>query len=68
MISRELERVGIPVVQVCNMAPVANAVGVKRIWAAASIKYPLGFPEMTPDAEKEERIRKTREVLEYLTK
>lgn len=66
MISRELEKAGIPVVQVCNMTPVANAVGVNRIWTSASIKYPLGVPEVTPEAEKKERIKMTREVLEEL--
>lgn len=68
MISRKLEAAGIPVVQVCNMIPVAEAVGVNRKWVSSSIKYPLGFPEMDPELEKEERIRKTREVLEVLTK
>jgi hypothetical protein len=50
------------------MTPVANAVGVNRMWTSASIKYPLGIPQMAPDAEKEERIRMTREVLECLIK
>lgn len=66
MISKELEREGIPVVQVCNMTPVANAVGVNRIWASESIKYPLGIPELDPDSEKAERIRLTKEILESL--
>lgn len=50
------------------MTPVAEAVGVNRIWTSSSIKYPLGVPEMSPDAEKEERVRMTRDVLERLTK
>lgn len=66
MISRELERAGIPVVQVCNMIPVAEAVGVNRMWSSESIKHPLGYPNMAPDLEKQERYRKTKEILEGL--
>jgi len=66
VISKELERAGIPVVQVANMTPVANSVGVNRIWTSASIKYPLGSPDLDPEAEKIERIRMTRSVLEEL--
>lgn len=48
------------------MTPVAESVGVNRIWTSPSIKYPFGMPQMTPEAEKEERIKITREVLEKL--
>lgn len=53
-------------VQVCNMTPVAEAIGVNRIWASSSIKYPLGLPQLSPDLEKKERIRLSKELLEEL--
>lgn len=66
MIVRELEKAGIPAVQVCNMTPVANAVGVQRIWTSASIKYPLGAPQLPPNIERTERLRMTKEALNVL--
>ena len=65
---RELERAGIPVVQMCNMTPVANAIGVNRIMESKSIKYPFGNPEVVPEAEKAERLHLLRSTLERLTK
>ena len=62
-----MEKAGIPVVQVCNMKPVADSVGVNRIWTSPSIKYPFGAPQMTPDAEKEERVKHAKSALEMLT-
>ncbi len=52
MITTELESAGIPTVQICNMVPVANSVGVKRIYPSASVKYPLGSPDL-PLAEEQ---------------
>ena len=60
MIVKEIERAGIPIVQVCNMVPVANSVGVKRLFASKSIKYPFGFPEL----DKEGEVKKRTEMLE----
>lgn len=66
MIVRELEKAGIPTVQVCNMTPVADAVGVQRIWKSVSIKYPLGTPQLPAELELVERVRMTREALKML--
>jgi len=65
--TRELELAGIPVVQVCNMVPVANAVGVNRVIESTSIKYPFGNPAVPPDIEYEERVTRLRSALERLT-
>jgi len=65
--TRELELAGVPVVQVCNMLPVANAVGVNRVMEAASIKYPFGNPGVPPEIEYEERVTRLRSALERLT-
>ena len=66
MITKELERAGIPTVQVCNMTPVAESVGVSRICPSQSIKYPLGNPELEKEEEVEDRVKKTGAALEYL--
>ena len=67
MIAKELERDGIPVVQCCNMTPVAHAVGVSRIMEAPSIKYPFGRPSVPLQEEKVARIEMLRRALKYLT-
>ena len=48
------------------MTPVAQSVGVNRMWTSSSIKYPLGIPEMTPDEEKEERVRMLEDIVTML--
>ena len=48
------------------MRPVAEAVGVQRIWTSASIKYPLGAPHFPADIERGERLRMTKEALDML--
>lgn len=52
--------------QVCNMTPVADAIGVQRIWKSVSIKYPLGAPQLPAELELAERVRMTREALKLL--
>lgn len=41
---KEFERAGFPVVQMCNLIPVAKTVGANRIVPTISIPYPLGDP------------------------
>ncbi|NLY37838.1 MAG: glycine/betaine/sarcosine/D-proline family reductase selenoprotein B, partial [Firmicutes bacterium] len=43
--AKEIERVGIPVVQVANMVPIAQMVGSNRVKRGNSIVCPLGDPE-----------------------
>lgn len=66
MITTELEKAGIPTVQICNMVPVANSVGVKRIFPSASVKYPLGAPELPIEEEKQQRYKTAKAALERL--
>jgi glycine reductase complex component B subunit gamma len=66
VITKELERAGIPTVQICNMVPVADSVGVKRIYPSKSVKYPMGEPELPLDEEKADRYKRAKEALEYL--
>ena len=41
---KTIERHGIPVVQMCNLIPVATTVGANRMVPTISIPYPLGDP------------------------
>jgi len=63
VITKELEKAGIPTVQICNMVPVANSVGVKRIFPSASVKYPLGAPELPFEEEKHQRYKNAKAAL-----
>lgn len=68
MLAKEIERVGIPVVQVANMVPIAQMVGSNRIKRGNSIVCPLGDPELPPEREKLVRKKMVQEALEMLTK
>jgi glycine reductase complex component B subunit gamma len=68
VISKELEKAGIPTAQVCNMTPVATAVGTPRIFPSASIKYPFGAPNLPVNEEKAERVKMLNNALAALTK
>lgn len=49
--TKELERAGITIVQMANLIPVAQTVGVNRLVPTISIPYPLGDPA-TPATEQ----------------
>ena len=55
---KEVEKTGFPIVQMCNLVPVAKTVGSNRIVPTISIPYPLGDP-----TEGEEESYKIREKL-----
>ncbi len=67
MITREFEKAGIPIVQWCNMIPVAESIGVNRLMESKSIKYPFGNPDVPPEQEKAERVQMLRKALLRLT-
>lgn len=51
MITRELERVGIPVAQVCTVINVALESGANRVVPSQSVLYPTGDPSLEAEAE-----------------
>lgn len=55
---KEIERAGFPVVQMCNLIPVASTVGANRMVPTISIPYPLGDPNSNP--EEEMKLRRSR--------
>ena len=52
MLEKELERAGIPTVQICTILPIAQTAGANRIVQAVAIPHPVGAPELPPDEER----------------
>ncbi|AUN14888.1 hypothetical protein RSJ16_11920 [Paraclostridium sordellii] len=50
---KEFEKSGFPIVQMCNLIPVAKTVGANRIVPTVSIPYPMG----NPSKSKEEQFK-----------
>lgn len=65
---KEIEKQGIPIVQMVNLIPVAKSVGVNRMVETISIPYPLGNPELTKEDEYSMRYSKVLTALKSLTK
>lgn len=57
MMAKEIERVGIPAVQICTIVPIAETVGANRIQKAVAIPYPIGNPKL--EGEEEHSLRRT---------
>lgn len=55
---KELEKAGFPIVQMCNLIPVATTVGANKIVPTISIPYPLGDPATSKEAQW--KLRKSR--------
>ncbi len=56
MLTKELERVGLPTAHICALTPVARMVGSNRIISAASVVHPVGNPNL--DAVEEKAFRR----------
>ena len=56
---KEIERVGIPAVQICAIVPIALTVGANRVVRAVAIPHPTGDPRL----EKREEITIRRNLL-----
>ncbi len=64
---KEIEKAGIPVVQMCNLIPVATTVGANKIVPTISIPYPLGDPATSPEAQWKLRYHRVGVALDALT-
>ncbi len=64
---KEIERTGIPVVQMANLIPVAETVGANRIVPTISIPYPLGDPSTSEDEQWKLRYHRVGVALDALT-
>jgi glycine reductase len=64
---KEIERVGLPAVQICAIVPIALTVGANRIVRAIAIPHPTGNPKIEKKAEIELRKKLVRTALKGLT-
>jgi glycine reductase len=64
---KEIERAGIPIVQMCNLIPVATTVGANKIVPTISIPYPLGDPATPEDVQWKLRYHRVGVALDSLT-
>lgn len=64
---KEIERAGFPVVQMCNLIPVAKTVGSNRIVPTISIPYPLGDPCTSKEEQWKLRYHRTKAAVESLS-
>lgn len=53
---KEIERIGIPAVQICTITPIAQTVGAIRIVPGIAIPHPVGDPTLS--REKENVLRR----------
>ena len=63
---KEIERAGLPIVQMCNLIPVAKTVGSNRIVPTISIPYPLGDPATPEEDQWKLRYHRTKVAVESL--
>ena len=63
---KEFEKAGFPVVQMCNLIPVALSVGSNRIVPTISIPYPLGDPNTSPEEQWKLRYHRVGVALDAL--
>jgi len=66
VITKELERNGIPTVQITTMTPIALMIGSNRIVPGAGIIHPVGNAELQPSEEKRLRRAIVRQAVEAL--
>jgi glycine reductase len=60
---KEIERVGLPAVQICAIVPIALTVGANRIVRAVAIPHPVGDPKLPKGEEIELRKKLLRTAL-----
>jgi glycine reductase complex component B subunit gamma len=52
VLTREIEKAGIPTVLITTLVPTAQTIGVNRIVQGAGITHPLGDPKLSEEGEK----------------
>lgn len=68
MITKEIERVGIPAAHICTVTPISKSVGANRIVPAIAIPFPVGSALETVDLEEKIRRKIITDSLEILQK
>lgn len=65
-IGKELERKGIPVVQITNLTQIAADAGISRVIKGNNICYPLGKPSLTEEREYAYRVQMVDSAVQLL--
>lgn len=68
MITKEIQRAGIPVIQVTNLTKIAEGIGANRILRGNSVLHVFGDPTLPPASEKAYRENRVRQALDLLEK
>jgi glycine reductase complex component B subunit gamma len=66
--TKEIERAGIPIVQMANLVSIAKTVGSNRIVPTISIPYPLGDPNTPKEEQWKLRRHRVEIALEALAR
>lgn len=67
MITKEIQRAGIPVVQVTNLTKIAEGIGANRIFRGNSVLHVFGdptLPRVGEESYRETRVAKALQMLE----
>jgi len=64
---KEIERVGLPAVQICAIVPIALTVGANRVVQAVAIPHPTGNPKIKKEEEIELRKKLLKTTLQGLS-
>ena len=67
MITKEIQRAGIPVIQVTNLTKIAEGIGSNRIMKGNSVLHVFGDPTLplpSEQAYREEHVKKALDMLE----
>jgi len=64
---KEIEKAGIPIVQMANLIPVAKTVGSNKMVPTISIPYPLGDPDTPKEEQWKVRYHRVGVALDALT-
>ncbi len=68
MITKEIQRAGIPVVQVTNLTKIAEGIGANRILRGNSVLHVFGDPSLPLASEQKFREEKVKQALNLLEK
>jgi len=64
---KKIERVGIPIVHIANLVPVAKSTGANKIVPSFSIPYPFGDPARSEEEQWKMRYHIVGVALDALT-
>lgn len=68
MITKEIQRAGIPVIQVTNLTKIAEGIGANRILRGNSVLHVFGDPSLPGSSEEAYRMQRVKKALDMLEK